>query len=164
MQAYLRFLLKSQRSSVIAVGSISSDFLNPGSSSNVLTKITLTWFNEFVSLENPNVRVVVYHPRTVLTPILDDLLHIKPFALETHGLFSLHGFEDIEICICTAELAGAFTVHLTTEHAEYLNGRYASVNWNIEELEARNRALHCNRIIRFIRYCYMGTHIVPMWI
>ena len=26
---------------------------------------------------------------------------------------------------------------MTTERAEYLNGRYASVNWDIKELEAR---------------------------
>ena len=28
-------------------------------------------------------------------------------------------------------------MYLTTERAQYLNGRYASVNWDIEELEAR---------------------------
>ena len=89
-QAYLRLLPKSQRGSVITVGSISSDFLNPGSSSYVLTKIALKRFNEFVSLEIPNVRAVVYHPGTVLTPILDDFPHIKPFALDTRSsLFSM---------------------------------------------------------------------------
>jgi hypothetical protein len=37
-----------------------------------------------------------------------------------------------------AELAGAFAVYLTTERAKYLNGKYASVNWDVEELEARS--------------------------
>lgn len=37
-----------------------------------------------------------------------------------------------------AELAGAFAVYLTTERAKYLDGRYASVNWDMEELEARS--------------------------
>ena len=60
-QAYLRLLPKTQHGSVVTVGSISSDFLNPGSSSYVLTKIALNRFNEFVSLENPSVRAVVYH-------------------------------------------------------------------------------------------------------
>ena len=56
----------------------------------MLTKIALNRFNEFVSLENANVRAVVYHPGTVLTPILDDLPHIKPFALDTRtSLFSM---------------------------------------------------------------------------
>ena len=36
-----------------------------------------------------------------------------------------------------AELAGAFAVYLATERAKYLNGKYASVNWDVEELEAR---------------------------
>jgi len=82
-QAYLRLLPKSQHGSVITVGSIASDLLEPGGSSYALTKLVLNRFNEFVSLENPNVRAVVYHPGTVLTPILDDLPHIKPFALDT---------------------------------------------------------------------------------
>ena len=73
----------------------------------------------------------------MLTPILDALPHIKPFALDTRTFFYLYAFEDIKFCICTAELAGAFAVYLTTERAGYLNGRYASVNWDIEELEAR---------------------------
>ena len=51
--------------------------------------------------------------------------------------FFLYGFEKANFCICTAELAGAFAVYLTTERAQYLNGRYASVNWDIEEMEAR---------------------------
>ena len=49
----------------------------------------------------------------------------------------LYWFEKIKSFICTAELAGAVAVYLTTERAKYLNGRYASVNWDIEELEAR---------------------------
>ncbi|KIK03573.1 hypothetical protein K443DRAFT_676586 [Laccaria amethystina LaAM-08-1] len=118
-QAFLRLLPKSQHGSVITVGSIASDLLDPGISSYGLTKLALNRFNEYLSLENPNVRAVVYHPGTVLTPILDDLPDIKPFALDT------------------PELAGAFAVYLTTERAEYLDGRYASVNWDIEELEAR---------------------------
>ena len=55
--------------------------------------------------------------------------------------FSLYGFENIKCCICIAELAGAFAVYLTTERAKYLNGRYASVNWDIEELEARKEEI-----------------------
>ena len=62
--------------------------------------------------------------------------------------FFLHGFEDIKFCICTAELAGAFPVYLTTERAEYLNGRYASVNWDIEELEARKDKIVSNGLLK----------------
>lgn len=59
----------------------------------MLTKIALNRFNEFVSLENPNVRAVVYHPGTVLTPILDDLPDIKPFALDTRTFLFLYGLK-----------------------------------------------------------------------
>ena len=103
-QAYLRFLPKFERSSVITVGSISSDFLNPGSNSYVLTKIALNRFNEFVSLENPNVRAAVYHPATVLTPILDDLPHIEPFALDTRGLFSYMGLKILKFAFVQRSL------------------------------------------------------------
>ncbi|EDR07455.1 uncharacterized protein LACBIDRAFT_298670 [Laccaria bicolor S238N-H82] len=129
-QVYLRLLPKSQHGSVITVGSISSDMVNPGISSYGLTKLALNRFNEFVSLENPNVRAVVYHPGTVLTPIMDDLPHFKPFALDT------------------PELAGAFAVYLTTERAEYLNGRFVSVNWDIEELEARKDEIVLKGLMR----------------
>ena len=37
-----------------------------------------------------------------------------------------------------AELTGVFAVYLTTERAKYLNGKYAWVNWDVEELEVRN--------------------------
>ena len=82
-QAYLRLLPKSQHGSVITVSSIASDLIEPGISSYALTKLALNRFNEFLSLENPNVQAVVYHPGTVLTPILDDLPQIRPFALDT---------------------------------------------------------------------------------
>lgn len=49
----------------------------------------------------------------------------------------IYASENFQFCILAAELAGAFAVYLTTERAEYLNGKYASVNWDIEELEAR---------------------------
>lgn len=128
-QAYLRLLPKSQHGSVITVG-----------------KLALNRFNEFVSLENPNVRAVVYHPGTVLTPMMDDFPHFKPCALDTRTFSFYDGFGNIEFCICTAELAGA--VYLTTERAEYLNGRFVTVNWDIEELEARKDEIVLNGLMR----------------
>ena len=54
--------------------------------------------------------------------------------------FLIYGFENIKL-FCTAELAGAFAVYLTTERAGHLNGRFVSVNWDIEELEARKNEI-----------------------
>ncbi|KIJ93545.1 hypothetical protein K443DRAFT_12795 [Laccaria amethystina LaAM-08-1] len=89
-----------------------------GSSSYILTK--LARFNEFIALENPNIHAVVFHRGSVMTPIMEDLEDFKLFALDS------------------PELAGAFAVYLTrTERAKFLNGKYASVNWDVEELEAR---------------------------
>jgi len=44
---------------------------------------------------------------------------------------------NLSFSILIAELAGAFAVYLTTELVKYLTGKYASVNWDVEELEAR---------------------------
>ncbi|EDR07453.1 uncharacterized protein LACBIDRAFT_327958 [Laccaria bicolor S238N-H82] len=118
-QAFLHLLPKSKQGTVITVGSLASDLVLPGSSSYVITKLALNRFNEFVTLENPNVTAVVYHPGAVRTPIMDHLPDFHPFALDS------------------PELAGAFAVYLATERAKFLNGKYASVNWDVEELEAR---------------------------
>ncbi|KIK03572.1 hypothetical protein K443DRAFT_652959 [Laccaria amethystina LaAM-08-1] len=118
-QSFLRLLPKSSQGSIITVGSLASNLVFPGNSSYVLTKLALNRFNEFIALENPNVHAVVFHPGSVLTPSMEDLEGFKLFALDS------------------PELAGAFAVYLTTERAKYLNGKYASVNWDVEELEAR---------------------------
>lgn len=88
----------------------------------------------------------MYHPGTVLTPMMDDFPHFKPCALDTRTFSFYDGFGNIEFCICTAELAGA--VYLTTERAEYLNGRFVTVNWDIEELEARKDEIVLNGLMR----------------
>lgn len=122
-QSFLRLLSKSSQGSIITVGSLASNLVFPGSCSYVITKLALNRFNEFIALENPNVHAVVFHPGSVFTPLMESLEGSKLFALDS------------------PELAGAFAVYLTTERAKYLNGKYASVNWDIEELEARREEI-----------------------
>ena len=40
-----------------------------------------------------------------------------------------------------AELVGGCAVYLTTQRAKYLNGKSASVNWDVEELETRREGI-----------------------
>jgi NAD(P)-dependent dehydrogenase (short-subunit alcohol dehydrogenase family) len=87
-QSFLRLLPKTSKASVITVGSMTADLISPGKSSYVLTKLALNGFNEFVTLENPNVRTVVFRPGAVLTPTLDDFPEARPFALDTRKRFS----------------------------------------------------------------------------
>lgn len=62
---------------------MASDMVLPQSSSYAITKLALNRFNEFITLENPNVTAVVYHPGAVLTPIMNDLPDFHPFALDS---------------------------------------------------------------------------------
>ncbi|KIJ92028.1 hypothetical protein K443DRAFT_135370 [Laccaria amethystina LaAM-08-1] len=106
-QSFLRLLPKTSKASVITVGSMTADLIFPGKSSY------------FVTLENPDVQAVVFHPGAVLTPMLDDSPEARPFALDT------------------PELAGAFAVHLTTERAKNLNGKYASLEARSEDIVSK---------------------------
>ena len=81
-QSFLRLLPKTSNGSVITVGSMAADLISPRESSYALKKSALNRFNEFVTLENPNVRAVVFHPGTVLTLILDDFSKACPFPLD----------------------------------------------------------------------------------
>ena len=82
-QAFLHLLPKSKQGTVITVGSLASEVIVPGSSSYVLTKLALNRFNEFITLENPNVTAVVYHPGAVLTPWMEAFPEFQPFALDS---------------------------------------------------------------------------------
>lgn len=44
-------------------------------------------------------------------------------------------------CLDTPELVGGFGVWLATEKAEFLNGKYVSVNWDVEELMRRKEEI-----------------------
>lgn len=41
----------------------------------------------------------------------------------------------------TAELSGGVTVYLAAKQPDYLSGRHLSVNWDLEELEARKEEI-----------------------
>lgn len=143
-QSFLRLLSKSSQGSIITVGSLASNLVFPGSCSYVITKLALNRFNEFIALENPNVHAVVFHPGSVFTPLMESLEGSKLFALDSRTCFSFlleRAGTNLRFLILIAELAGAFAVYLTTERAKYLNGKYASVNWDIEELEARREEI-----------------------
>ncbi|TVY91615.1 Short chain dehydrogenase [Lachnellula willkommii] len=71
----------------------------------------------YVALENPNVIAIALHPGIVITGMTTGAF--EPFAK------------------CTPELVEGLGVWLSTGKAAFLNGRYVSSNWSVDDLVAR---------------------------
>jgi NAD(P)-dependent dehydrogenase (short-subunit alcohol dehydrogenase family) len=95
--------------------------VSPGSSSYCLSKLVQQQLSRFITAENPNVTAISIHPGTVKTDIVRDWLvrHAKD----------------------NPKLSGGLGVWLTTEEAKFLNGRYVSANWDVDELVARREEI-----------------------
>ncbi|KAK5992009.1 Short chain dehydrogenase citE [Cladobotryum mycophilum] len=118
VQGFLNLVGESKEATIVNVSSAMGHVVMPGSASYCLSKLAMTQLSRFIALENPNVRAISFHPGTVLTDITADWL--KPFSKDT------------------PELAGGCAVWLTTKDAGFLNGRYVSANWSVEELLSRS--------------------------
>lgn len=91
----------------------------PSASSYIVSKLAVHRFTELVSSEHPNVQVVAFHPGSVMSSIVADMSDFAHFAQDKVGL------------------PGIFAVYVCSERAAYLDGRYASCNWDVLELEAK---------------------------
>ena len=96
----------------------------PTPSGYSIAKRATMHLTEFLSAENPNVTAVAYHPGIVFTEILQGKLHNwDTFAKDT------------------PELAGAVAVWLASEEARFMNGKYMSANWDVEEMKLRKEEI-----------------------
>ncbi|CAF1294775.1 unnamed protein product [Didymodactylos carnosus] len=106
---------------IINTSSIGSLKTIPGCSGYQSGKTAINRFTDFVYEEynDKGVRVFAYHPGGIKTEL------------------AMHMPEDSHhILIDTPELAGGFCVYLASPKADFLNGRYISANWDVNELEA----------------------------
>ncbi|RFU80350.1 nadp-binding [Trichoderma arundinaceum] len=115
---YLNLVGTTKEATVINVSSAMGFLVVPGKASYSLSKLALTQLSRFIALENPNVRAISMHPGTVLTDITTPWL--------------------VRFSKDTPELAGGCAVWLATKEAAFLNGRYMSANWSVEELVRRS--------------------------
>jgi NAD(P)-dependent dehydrogenase (short-subunit alcohol dehydrogenase family) len=115
---FLNLVGTSKEATVITVSSAMGFIVYPGKASYCLSKLALTQLSRFIAAENPNVRAISIHPGTVLTDITPPWL--------------------VRFSRDTPELAGGCAVWLTTKEAAFLNGRYISANWSVEELVRRS--------------------------
>lgn len=92
----------------------------PGASGYQAGKTAINRFTEFVYEEykDEGIRVFAYHPGGVMTTLASGLPE------KFH-----HFLQD------TAELSAGFCLYLSSSKADYLNGRYVSANWDVDELE-----------------------------
>jgi NAD(P)-dependent dehydrogenase (short-subunit alcohol dehydrogenase family) len=102
---------------IINVSSAAALNVTPGLSSYSLSKLVQIQLQRFVTAENPNITAVSLHPGIVMTRMTPPAF--APFAKDTF------------------ELVGGAAVWLASEQAGFMNGRYFSVNWSVDEILER---------------------------
>jgi NAD(P)-dependent dehydrogenase (short-subunit alcohol dehydrogenase family) len=115
---FLRLVGENHEATVINVSSAMGFIVMPGKTGYNLSKLALTQLSQFIAVENPNVRAVSIHPGTIMTDITPQWL--ARFSRDTPAL------------------AAGCALWLTTKEAAFLNGRYISANWSVEELVQRS--------------------------
>lgn len=84
--------------------------VSPGASAYSISKVALTQFASYVAVKHKNIRSIAIHPGIIRTALLGDNSPFMPFS------------ED------DLSLSGGFAVWLTTEEADFLDGRYVDAN------------------------------------
>ncbi|KAE8449504.1 hypothetical protein EG329_008113 [Mollisiaceae sp. DMI_Dod_QoI] len=113
-QEFLKLVGKEKPATIINVSSAAGIAIIPATSSYSLSKLVQIQIQRFIAAENPNVTAISMHPGGVVTSITKP--QFVKFSNDTHAL------------------AGGVAVWLATDEAKFMNGRYMSVNWSVEEL------------------------------
>ncbi|KKO99570.1 hypothetical protein THAR02_08332 [Trichoderma harzianum] len=116
-QEFLNLVGTTKEATIVNLSSAMAFVPLPGQASYTLSKLAIAQLSAFIALENPNVRAVSVHPGTVMTDLLTPSL--QKFAKDA------------------PELVGGLSVWLTTKDAAFLNGRYITANWSVDELVRR---------------------------
>lgn len=123
---------------IVNMTSIGAHMTSPGASAYQTSKFALLRLTEFVSseYEEHGVSCVAVHPGGVLTAMSKTLPAIQssmtyPSCADFLLLPTPVGLID------TPDLCGGFVVWLIKGQKSWLNGRYLSAIWDVDELEAR---------------------------
>ncbi|PNS18954.1 NADP-dependent 3-hydroxy acid dehydrogenase [Sphaceloma murrayae] len=121
-RAFLPLLLSTEsgQKTILNTSSIGALLIRPGASGYQTSKFALMRLTEFLAAEYgaQGLLAVCFHPGGVMTELA------KVMPEETHV-----NLQD------KPELAGDTVAWLTGERREWLQGRYFSVNWDMEEFE-----------------------------
>jgi NAD(P)-dependent dehydrogenase (short-subunit alcohol dehydrogenase family) len=117
-RSFLPLLLKGTDKTIVQLSSIGAHIAYPGGSAYSMTKSAVLQMNNFIAAEYGEQGILVYgiHPGGVMTELASKL-------------------PDKSVLIDTPELSGDTVVWLTKERREWLQDRYVSCTWDMEELE-----------------------------
>ncbi|GKZ33559.1 hypothetical protein AbraIFM66950_003464 [Aspergillus brasiliensis] len=112
-----------QERTIINLTSVSTQKTAVPLDAYTISKVAVTKLTEFIAAEYPSITAVNLDPGMVATDMGNNVPIIAPF---------LHD---------TVELASGAAVWLCSGDRKFLSGRYFSVNWDVEELEARREEI-----------------------
>jgi NAD(P)-dependent dehydrogenase (short-subunit alcohol dehydrogenase family) len=121
-RAFIPMLSRSAAKTIINLTSIGALTLPPGASAYCPGKLAVLRFSEFIGVDHAKEKILAYsvHPGGVKTELALGMPE------------DMHSFLVDEV-----SLSGDTLVWLTRERREWLAGRYVTVTWDMEELEAR---------------------------
>jgi NAD(P)-dependent dehydrogenase (short-subunit alcohol dehydrogenase family) len=114
---------------ILNLASVSTQNTPVTMDSYTISKVALNKFTEFLAAEHPSITSINLDPGMVATDMGNSVDLIAPF---------LHD---------TVELAAAGAVWMCSGDRRYLSGRYVSVNWDVDELEARREEIVRDKLL-----------------
>lgn len=127
---FLQLLGSEREGTLIGLSSAAAFMVAPGVSAYSLAKLADLQLTRYISVENPNVTAVSFHPGIILTDMHEEARGFRHFAKDT------------------PELAGGVAVWLCTKAATFLNGRYVAVNWAVDELLERKEEIIAGDLLK----------------
>ncbi|KAL4736098.1 hypothetical protein BDV11DRAFT_173214 [Aspergillus similis] len=124
-KAFLKAIESSpeEERTIINLTSVSTQNTGVTLDAYTVSKVAVTKLTEFLAVEYPSITSINLDPGMVATDMGASIPMIKPFLYDT------------------VELASGAAVWLCSGDRKFLSGRYFSVNWDVEELEARREEI-----------------------
>lgn len=131
---FIPLLLKSATKTLINISSGGAHALFPGASGYQTTKFALCRLTEFIDKEyhDQGLIAISVHPGGVMTELASNI----PLARQ-------------DVLTDPPELAADTLVWLSQQRREWLSGRFATVTWDMEELEQKKQDILDRNLLKF---------------
>ncbi|KAH7117554.1 hypothetical protein B0J11DRAFT_441630 [Dendryphion nanum] len=120
---------KEPTGTIMIIASAAGSLTIPGGSGYSMSKLANVKQAEFLHAEHPGVRSFSVHPGLVDTNMGQDK-------------YTQHMYID------PPELTGAYSLYLSTPRADFLRGRFSSVNWDVDELEKHKQEIEDKGLLK----------------